>query len=145
MTFDEALTNREIAERLGKNPATVLHHVRTLVDTGYLEALEPRRGNRGAREIPYRATGKSWYTYSPALSNAMLGAFLAEVEQAPAEEVALTRFNLRLPPEEIEEFRDRIHSVVEEFNARPRHLDQRAWSVFIALHPETAQPPEAAT
>src|SRR6185312_11020216 len=57
---DEPLTNKEIAARLGRNPATVLHHVRTLVDTGFLEAMPVRRGTRGSREVPYRATGKSW-------------------------------------------------------------------------------------
>src|ERR1700712_1537085 len=60
LCLSEALTNKEIAARLGRNPATVLHHVRTLVDTGFLVAGPPRRGARGAREVPYRATGKSW-------------------------------------------------------------------------------------
>src|SRR3954449_12893350 len=60
LAMDEALTNREIAERLGRNPATTLHHVRTLVDTGFLDAQPVRRGTRGAREIPYRATLLSW-------------------------------------------------------------------------------------
>src|SRR4051794_18959724 len=57
---EEPLTNKEIAARLDRNPATVLHHVRTLVDTGFLVAEPVRRGARGAREVPYRATGKSW-------------------------------------------------------------------------------------
>src|SRR3954466_2542635 len=60
LCLHEALTNKEIAARLGRNPATVLHHVRTLVDTGFLAPGEERRGARGAREVPYRATGKSW-------------------------------------------------------------------------------------
>src|SRR3954452_12191504 len=60
LCYSEALTNKELAARLGRNPATVLHHVRTLVDTGFLEALPARRGTRGSREVPYRATGKSW-------------------------------------------------------------------------------------
>ena len=41
-------------------PGHVLHHVRTLVDTGFLAAGPARRGTRGSREVPYRATGKSW-------------------------------------------------------------------------------------
>ena len=60
LTFAEALTNRELAERLGRDPATTLHHVRTLVDTGFLVAEAARRGARGSREIPYRATKLSW-------------------------------------------------------------------------------------
>ena len=43
-------TNREIAERLDRNPATVLHHVRTLVDRGFLAAAARPAGDpRGAR------------------------------------------------------------------------------------------------
>lgn len=139
MCFDEALTNREIAAVLEKNPATVLHHVRTLVDTGYLEPLAPRRGKRGAREIPYRATGKSWFTQVPTGSTAMLEAFVTEVQQAAAEDVELTRFSLRLPPAEVQEFRDRVHALLNEFATRPREAAAEPWSVFFALHPDTSR------
>src|SRR5215475_4607877 len=60
LCLDRALTNKEIAALLEANPATTLHHVRTLVATGFLEAQPERRGTRGAREVPYLATGKSW-------------------------------------------------------------------------------------
>src|SRR5438309_1430220 len=60
LCLDRSLTNKELAAGLDRNPATVLHHVRTLVDTGFLVPEAPRRGARGAREVPYRATGKSW-------------------------------------------------------------------------------------
>src|SRR5438128_441852 len=60
LCIDRALTNKELAERLGKDPGTVLHHVRMLVDTGFLAAEPVRAGPRGALEKPYRATGKSW-------------------------------------------------------------------------------------
>ncbi len=61
-----ACTNRGPTEsspmRSGVNPGSMLHHVRALVETGFLRAEEPRRGKRGAREVPYRATGLSWRT-----------------------------------------------------------------------------------
>ena len=69
--LNEPRTNKEIAERLGRDPATILHHVRRLVDTGFLEALPPRRGARGSREIPYVATGKSWRVQTPAGTRAI--------------------------------------------------------------------------
>jgi len=47
LCLDDALTNKEIAQRLQRDPASVLHHVRTLVDTGFLEALPARRGRAG--------------------------------------------------------------------------------------------------
>jgi len=60
LCLDEPLTNKQIAERLGRDPASVLYHVRRLVRTGFLVPEPARRGARGAREVPYRATGKSW-------------------------------------------------------------------------------------
>lgn len=140
LCLDEALTNREIAESLDKNPATILHHVRTLVDTGFLEALEPRRGRRGAREIPYRATGKSWYTRTPVGTSSMLEAFLAEVERVPEEHKAMTRMALRLPEEEMKEFRDRLFALLREFHDRARDPEAEPWSLFVALHPDTSRP-----
>ncbi|MGD7732683.1 helix-turn-helix domain-containing protein [Propionibacteriaceae bacterium G57] len=136
ITLDEPLTNREIAKALGLNPATALHHVRTLVDTGYLEALEPRRGNRGAREIPYRATGKSWYTRTPFAEASMLEAFLAEFEAVSPDERDLVRLGLRLPADQMDEFRQRLRDLVQEFHDRPSDLSAEPWSVFIAVHPD---------
>src|SRR4051794_8759640 len=60
LTLDTPMTNKEIAERLGRDPGTVLHHVRELVRSGFLQADEVRTGRRGAIERPYRASGKSW-------------------------------------------------------------------------------------
>src|SRR2546421_3743811 len=60
LCLDEALTNKEIADGLGRDPGAVLHHVRMLVDTGFLRVEPVRTGHRGALEKPYRATGKSW-------------------------------------------------------------------------------------
>lgn len=139
LTLDEALTNREVADALDLNPATALHHVRTLVDTGFLEPMEPRRGRRGAREIPYRATGKSWYMRAPAMGEHLLDAFLTEIQRAPQEHKAMTRMGLRLPEEEMAEFRERLHALLQEFRDRPRDPEAQPWSLFVALHPDTSQ------
>src|SRR3954471_805292 len=60
LCLDEALTNKQVADALGRDPGSTLHHVRMLVDTGFLEPTEVRQGTKGALEKPYRATGKSW-------------------------------------------------------------------------------------
>ncbi|MFG2525684.1 ArsR/SmtB family transcription factor [Streptomyces sp. NPDC048527] len=136
----EARTNKEIAAILGGDPASVLHHTRTLVRTGFLEAQEERRGARGAREIPYLATRKSWQLDAAAQDRSMLDAFLEELALAPAAEVDSTRLGLRLPPAEMEEFRTRLRALLEEFAARPDDPTAPAWSLFIVVHPDPNRP-----
>jgi DNA-binding transcriptional ArsR family regulator len=52
LCLDQSLTNKQIAAALDRDPATVLHHVRTLVRTGFLAAGDERRGARGAPRGP---------------------------------------------------------------------------------------------
>ncbi len=143
LCLDEPRTNREIAERLGRNPATTLHHVRTLVDTGFLAAEPVRRGTRGAREIPYRATGLSWALdidddRGPDV-DAMLEAFLAEVRDVDRQQVRSARLGLRLRPDELEEFQRRLQDVLDEYAARPPSPDGEPLSVFLAIHPDAGR------
>jgi DNA-binding MarR family transcriptional regulator len=138
--LNEPHTNKEIAAVLGRDPASVLHHTRTLVRTGFLEAQEERRGARGAREIPYRATKKSWRLEAPAMDRVLLDAFLEEVALAPSTEVDASRLGLRLSPADMEEFRTRLHALLEEFAARPDDPSAPAWSLFVALHPDPNRP-----
>src|SRR4051794_30875315 len=104
LCLDEALTNKELADRLGKDPGTLLHHVRTLVTTGFLAAGEVRTGPTGALEKPYRATGKSWEVSIGDESSAVLApidAMRAEVAEAGGEGVeSMFRLGLRLSAEQ---------------------------------------------
>ncbi|GAA1911043.1 winged helix-turn-helix domain-containing protein [Streptomyces sodiiphilus] len=138
----EPRTNKEIAAILGRDPASVLHHTRTLVRTGFLEAQEERRGARGAREIPYLATRKSWSLEAPALDRSMLDAFLEELALVPAVEAEAEgiRMALRLPPPQMEEFRTRLKDLLDEFAARPDDPAAPAWSLFLVVHPDPNRP-----
>src|SRR5688572_14187439 len=55
-----ALTNKQLADRLDREPGTVLYHVRLLVEAGLLHQEGVRTGDSGALEKPYRSTGQSW-------------------------------------------------------------------------------------
>ncbi len=136
LTLREPLTNQEIAARLGRNPASVLHHVRTLLATGFLVAEGERKGTRGAREVPYRATGKSWYMSTPVGSGAIVDAFVAEASQVPAEQIDAWRLGLRLSSEHRDELGRRLAEVLEEFADREPDPDGEDVSVFVAVHPE---------
>ncbi|MGC9670824.1 ArsR/SmtB family transcription factor [Planosporangium sp. 12N6] len=149
LCLDRALTNKEIAERLGANPATTLHHVRTLVDTGFLAAQPARRGARGSREVPYLGTGKSWNldvseAGVPGGRGAILDAFLAEARLADLDKVDMTRLGLRLSEDDFRELRERIGTILEEYAARPRDPDGRPYSIFVAYYEDTDRDPPAA-
>lgn len=139
LTLDEALTNKEIAERVDRNPASVLHHVRTLVDSGFLRAEQPRRGVRGSREVPYRATGKSWQLEVPGAGQAALAAFLAEAGKVPVEQLETSRLGLRLTADGVAELRARLDDLLEEFRSRPAAPGAESWSLFVALHPDAGR------
>lgn len=118
LCLDEALTNRQIADRLGEQPATVLYHVRTLVKTGFMLAQAERRGRRGAREIPYRSTRKSWGLSLPpdlAGNMAVIDAARAEmVEAGPDGVLQLVRLGIRLRPRQLEDIDRRLAELVNE-------------------------------
>ena len=136
----EARTNKEIAQLLGRDPASILHHTRTLVRTGFLEAGPERRGARGAREIPYLSTKKSWRLSSPAMDRSMLDTFLEELALVPAEQVDAARLGLRPSPADMQEFRTRLRELLDDFANRADDPTAPAWSVFLAVHPDPNRP-----
>jgi hypothetical protein len=148
LCLDRARTNKELAQLLEVNPATMLHHVRTLVDTGFLVPEGERRGNRGSRELPYRSTGKSW-TLSVGEGDrgtrALLDAYLQEVALVDLDATFIARLGLRLTEEEYGELGTRLQSLLDEYQGRPESPEGRAYSLFLNIHPDVtrdAQPVE---
>jgi hypothetical protein len=116
--------------------------VRTLVDTGFLRAEPVRRGARGSREIPYRATRLSWVLDMGDVvgqSAVMLDTFLEEVRVAGVQRLRASRLGLRLSPEEFEEFEQRLQDLLDEYAARPSSHGEQPWSVFVGLHPDPSR------
>jgi DNA-binding transcriptional ArsR family regulator len=121
LCLDEALTNRQLAERLGEQPATVLYHVRTLAREGFLVREPERRGQRAAREFPYRSTRKS-LTLQLGLDSrghlAILDAARAEIaESGPESVLTISRLGIRLPAERLRELIDAVDGVIERAKA----------------------------
>lgn len=138
LTFSEALTNKELAERLGRDPATTLHHVRKLVDTGFLAAQPPRRGARGAKEIPYLSTGLSWHLdahHFRQLDEAMLEAYLAEISETDFKDVNQTRVVVQISKDARQEFEERLQELLEEFKNRPVEPGAERTAIYFATYP----------
>lgn len=140
LCLDEPLTNREIATRLGKDPATVYHHVRTLAGRGFLAAQPERRGARGAREVPYLATRKSWRAPSlPEQNQVLVDTFLEELAEADPSTVWAIRLGLRLSEDHRAELERRLVALLEEFAGRPPDPGGRPWSLFFAGHEDAGR------
>jgi predicted ArsR family transcriptional regulator len=140
LCLDQGLTNKQLATRLELQPATVLHHVRTLVATGFLAQEEARPGRRGSTEKPYRATGKSWWVDAgdtrPAGEGlvAAIDATRAElVEAGAASIVTQGRLGMRLSPERREELAARLNDLAEEY-AFADDPDGEPVALFLLLH-----------
>ncbi|GAA1660810.1 winged helix-turn-helix domain-containing protein [Microbacterium lacus] len=136
----ESRTNKELAELLGLNPGTMLHHVRTLVQTGFLVAEPERSGAQGAREVPYRATGASWRSPLPGASAVLVETFLQQIAGVPPDEVDTTWLGLKLSDEHKAELEERLFALAQEFKERGPDPDGSPYSLFIALHPDLNPP-----
>jgi predicted ArsR family transcriptional regulator len=136
MCLDEPMTNAQLAERLGRPAASVLHHVRTLTATGFLEALPVQEGPRGSRPVPYRATRKSWHLEEHRSARPAIEAFLESAAELGDDDLRLTRLGLRLDAAGHAELTRRLDEVMQDFATRPPDPDGRPWSVFVAVHPD---------
>jgi DNA-binding transcriptional ArsR family regulator len=137
LCLDRAPTNKELAERLGRDPGTILHHVRVLLETGFLEPAEERRGARGSTERPYRATGKSWTLDvgdDVTGSMAMVDAFRDEFsEVAPGDVRTLARLGVRLTEEALAPFIERLRELVDELAAADDPAGE-PYGFFVGVH-----------
>jgi predicted ArsR family transcriptional regulator len=141
LCLHEALTNKEIATRLGRDPATTLHHVRLLVRTGFLEPEPPRNGARGALEKPYHTTNKSW-VLNVSRPEDQVESLLATVDAlrdelvdaGPGAGVAGARLGLKLSEARREELAERIRQLVDEYAEAPDDADGERYGLFVNLH-----------
>lgn len=141
LCLHEALTNKEIADRLHADPATTLHHVRLLLSTGFLAEEAVRSGSRGALEKPYRATGKSWVLRvsrpedQAAGGRAVIDAVRDELADTdPADVLEYARLGVKLNEASLAELRSRIQSLLLELSTRDDDPDGAAYGFFVTLH-----------
>jgi predicted ArsR family transcriptional regulator len=134
-------TNKEIADRLGKDPATTLHHVRMLVNTGFLEAQEVRTGARGALEKPYLATRKSWTMRVSRPEDkeqemtAMVEALRDEMIDAGADAlVEGARIGVKLSARQAKAFERRIRKLIADLANEHEDPDGDEYGFFVVLH-----------
>ncbi len=121
---DREWTNKELADRLDRDPSTVLYHLRLLVKARLIEPTDVRQGASGAYEKPYRSTGLSWHldlkkpievvdTEPPILT-----AFRRELGEAGNDSLTeLNRFHLHLNELDAKRFAHRFVDLINEFIA----------------------------
>jgi DNA-binding transcriptional ArsR family regulator len=137
LTLNQPMTNRQLADRLERDPGTVLHHVRMLVRGGFLAAEPVREGKRGALERPYRATGKSWQVrITPSADHlvSVMDAVRDEILEAGADAtLSSMRLGVRLLPDDLAELRRRIRQLGDDFVGRD-HPDGEPVGILALAH-----------
>jgi DNA-binding transcriptional ArsR family regulator len=138
----DELTNKQLADRLGHDPGTVLYHVRQLLASGFLEPAGVRTGVSGALEKPYRSSGRSWsldtalHDAGPDGPLAPLDALREELTEAgPGALADLSRFVLHLSPQDAEDLITRIDAVLSDYmDTDQQRSDERAYGGLFILH-----------
>ncbi|MFZ0666898.1 MAG: helix-turn-helix domain-containing protein [Acidimicrobiales bacterium] len=140
LCLDEPMTNRQLATALGQRPATVLHHVRTLLSNGFLVEQPWRQGPRGSVEKPYLSTGKSWELEggmdlgSTTSRMAVFEAVSAEIgEGGPDSVIDGARLATRLRPDKLDELVGRIRDLIDEYRAADTP-DGDPYAMLVVLH-----------
>lgn len=138
------MTNKQLADRLERDPATMLRHVRILVDAGFLEPAPSKRGPSGALEKPYRATGLSWWLsydkspQDPIDTEPLVAAFLEELHEAGASSIEqLSRFHLHLDDNQLGGFLGELMELLDRYmdtDSTRRDAGSPAYGGLVALH-----------
>lgn len=142
MCGEQELTNKQLADRLGRDPGTVLYHVRQLIDVEFLGSAPVRTGDSGALEKPYRTTDRiRWLESTPALllpggALAPIQAFQEELQEAGPESVEkISRLVLHLSHTEAEELATRLVAIFDEYaESDHERLDRPAHGGIFVLH-----------
>lgn len=132
----DARTNKELADLLQVNPGTMLHHVRTLVDAGFLEAQPERAGAQGAREVPYLATGRSWDAPIDDQIPVMMETVRQQVALADPETVQFGWLGVRLSAEHKADLDRRVMELFAEYKDRAPDADGEPYSLVVITHPD---------
>jgi DNA-binding transcriptional ArsR family regulator len=146
----QPMTNKQLADRLQRQPGTTLYHVRLLVEAGLLEPASIRTGTSGALEKPYRSTGQSWWLSAygdtddgepyddrdDERSLAPIEAFQAELREAgPGSVRTFARCMLHLSEAEVRELDRRLLAVLDEYiQSDHQRLDRPALGGLVVLH-----------
>jgi predicted ArsR family transcriptional regulator len=141
LCLHDAMTNKELAQRLGKDPATVLHHVRMLVETGFLAPEVVRTGARGALEKPYRATGKSWVLSAATPEQemverlAVLDALKGELMEIGSDDVLDgARLGVQLSAGRAKRYQARIEKLIADLAAEPDEPNGERFGFYVTWH-----------
>ncbi|MBE8520658.1 winged helix-turn-helix transcriptional regulator [Amycolatopsis sp. H6(2020)] len=135
------LTNKQLADRLDRDPGTVLYHVRQLIEAGLLEPAPVRTGDSGALEKPYRAKARSWWLEDP--PNTAVDAALAPIEAVQDELRAagpeavrvFLRFAVHLSAEDAAELERGIVALVDRYvSTDDERSDEPAYGGMIVVH-----------
>jgi predicted transcriptional regulator len=137
---DEALTNRELAQRLEVDPGHLHFHVRTLLKVGLIQRVEGGHG----REKPYRAVANTIRVApelltSPGATSDVHEAILDEVNAGwakfgPQGKFRSAQVTVRIAPEKVRDLWEMMSDRIDELE----DPGQDPIVITLVFHPHTA-------
>lgn len=137
---EEALSNRELAQRLGVDPGHLHFHVRMLLRAGLIQQVPSDKG----REKPYRAAAKTLKVAPELVSQGASNLHVAvmddlqraQVEHASEGTFRFVRVTVRLDPEKALEVLSELVPRFEELE--DENAEQLVITAIMHPHPDSA-------
>ena len=141
LCLHESMTNKQLSDRLGQDPATTLHHVRTLVRSGSSRPNPRERSAGSAREaLPDHeqvvgARHPTWSDDRLTTVFASVDALRAELISAgPDALLTSTRLGLQLSDAEAAALTRQLQALGQKYAKRPPTPGGTSVGLFAILH-----------
>lgn len=140
LLLDRAATTSELAEILGKPKGTVGSHLKTLEGAGLVRVVRTQR----VRALEAKYYGRTARVFWFETVGAAVGEVPRRLRQAADEAAAVPEPDerpmtgsvryARIPDHRAQEWKDRLHDLLDEFDREPR-VGEQAYALVVGLYP----------
>ncbi|SNR81933.1 regulatory protein, arsR family [Haloechinothrix alba] len=140
LLLERAATTSDLAQALGKPKGTIGHHLKTLADAGLVRVVRTKRVRaidaiyygRTARVFLFDRIGEA--TNQPQRTMEIASSEVAHVPAGSQLPQTVGLRHVRIPAERAEEWKRRLHELVDEFVREPRS-GEVSYGLLVGLYP----------
>ncbi|UCH04086.1 MAG: winged helix-turn-helix transcriptional regulator [Candidatus Thorarchaeota archaeon] len=114
---NEAMTVKQLSEKLNRNPGTILHHIQKLQDIGVVVQERTEMTTTGIVQRYYRATAKEYRLGIGGMIEANGGVAQFAKDRLRSIVSSLSVYGIEIPEAQVEEAMDVLRRLIERENA----------------------------